>query len=63
MDRAWHFYLFIDLAKAFDSVDRTQLIQLLTSKNVPPYLVRAIANLLANTSTVLHNSNSVIPTY
>ena len=38
--------LFVDFSKAFDKVDHTRLISVLSGKGIPPYLVRWINNWL-----------------
>ena len=40
--------LFVDLVKAFDSVDRTMMLELLTKFGAPAHLVRLVANLHAD---------------
>ena len=47
--RPKHYLLFVDLAKAFDSVDRGKLIDLLYQKGVNPTLVNAIRQLYSKT--------------
>lgn len=45
--------VFIDLRKAFPSVKREVLIRFLSSRGVPPILLRAIASIFAHNSTQL----------
>lgn len=43
------FLLFLDLEKAFDTVNREKLIRKLVNKNIDANLVSLIAHLLSNT--------------
>jgi len=45
-----HFFLFIDTAKAFDSVDHAYLISVLTKSGMPPWFINSVRGLMANTS-------------
>ena len=42
--------VFADISRAFDSVDRTKLIEKLRVKCISHYLIKAIADLLSNTT-------------
>ena len=45
--------LFIDLAKAFDSIDRNILLKTMQDRNINGSLVKAFANMLAQTSMLI----------
>ena len=45
--------LFIDLAKAFDSIDRSILINTMKDRGVNDSLVKAFSNMLASTSMLI----------
>ena len=48
--RTWTYVVFIDLRKAFDSVDRKRLVDILKESGVNGDLVRALANFLTGTA-------------
>ena len=45
--------LFIDLAKAFDSIDRSILINTMMERGINSSLVKAFSNMLASTSMII----------
>ena len=45
--------LFIDLAKAFDSIDRNILIDTMKERGINKSLVKAFSNMLASTSMLI----------
>ena len=47
--RAWQFVLFLDLRKAFDSVDRSKLVKLLQKRRFEPVLTALVHNMLSAT--------------
>ena len=47
--RSWQFVLFLDLKKAFDSVDRAKLVSLLQRRGFEPILTATVCNLLSAT--------------
>ena len=51
--RPMFYLLFIDLAKAFDSINRNKLIKTMQSRNVNPSLVKAFTNMLQSTSMLI----------
>ena len=48
-DRAWHYLALIDLKKAFDSISRVDIINLLLGKGIEVKLVEAVKNQLNHT--------------
>ena len=45
--------LFIDLAKAFDSIDRGKLIETMQRRGINGSLIKAFTNMLASTSMMI----------
>ena len=45
-----HFFLFIDTAKAFDSVDHNYLLSVLAKTGMPDWVINSVRGLMANTS-------------
>ena len=45
-----HFFLFIDTAKAFDSVDHDYLFSVLAKSGMPEWVINSVRGLMANTS-------------
>ena len=52
-EKCW--VLFIDFAKAFDSVDRQILLNKLENKNIPAYLTHIMAAFLSGTKCSINN--------
>ena len=51
--RPKYYMLFIDLAKAFDSIDRSKLIKTMQTRGINGSLIKAFANKLASTSMLV----------
>ena len=51
--RPKYYMLFIDLAKAFDSIDRSILISTMKDRGINDSLVKAFSNMLASTSMLI----------
>ena len=51
--RPKYYMLFIDLAKAFDSIDRQILLDQMSKRGVNGSLVKAFANMLSATSMII----------
>jgi hypothetical protein len=49
----------IDLKKAFDSIDTSKLVKILTNKNIPHHLNRIIEACI-NENTMIKNENTII---
>ena len=47
------YLLFIDLAKAFDSINRNKLIKTMQDRDINPSLVKAFTNMLKTTSMLV----------
>lgn len=55
--RRKHYILLLDLAKAFDTIDRKLLIQKLISRGFSPYIVNLVAHMLSHTQHQFESEN------
>jgi hypothetical protein len=51
--------VFIDFAKAFDSIDRVYMARALTAYGIPPYLIRAALSVYSNPTARVMSSEGL----